>query len=157
IKVSKIIGVACQEEFFTIDPLPVGGKRTGAAEQLWLEERADCRRLSTRGNVVTYHIRQVVKVDEDLVDTRAAERVEPDVKQGPVIDNHHALRDSIGNRPQAAADSSGEQEGLHVPALRTTPRARIRALASASTPSRPSMLSSHAAYAATDSTGVCRG
>ena len=43
------------------------------------------------------------------------------------------------------------------PAFRTTPRARIRAFASASTPSRPSMPLSQAAYAATESAGVRRG
>ena len=40
------------------------------------------------------------------------------------------------------------------PAFLTTPRARIRASASASTPSRPSMPLSHSAYAATESAGA---
>ena len=43
------------------------------------------------------------------------------------------------------------------PARRTTPSARIRASASASTPSSPSMPFSHAAYAATESAGGTLG
>ena len=34
-----------------------------------------------RGKVAAHHVRQVVQVDEDLVDARAVERVEPDVEQ----------------------------------------------------------------------------
>src|SRR5207253_10075545 len=107
-----------------------------------------------RGDVAAYYIGQVMQVDQDFIDARAVERVKPDIEQRPVADAHHALRGDIGDRPQAAADSRGEEKGLHASALRTTPRARIRAFASASTPSRSSMPSSHAAYAATDSTGV---
>ena len=123
----------------------MASERAGAAEQLRLEDRADRRRPVARGKVAAYHVRQVVQVDQDLVDTRAVERIEPDVEQGPVADDQHALRGGVGDRPQAAADSRGEEEGLHASAFRTTPRARIRAFASASTPSRPSMPSSQAA------------
>src|SRR6266536_927880 len=95
-----------------------------------------------------------MQVHQDLVHARAVERIEPDVKQRLAAHVKHALRGDIGDRPHAAADSRGEKESLHAPALRTTPRARIRAFASSSTWSRPSMPRSHAAYAATDSAGV---
>src|SRR5262249_44498276 len=149
--------VARQEELFTVDPPPVGEERAGAAEQLWLEEGADRRRRRTRGKVAAHHVRKVMEVDENLVDSRAAELIEPDVEQGPAVDDQHALGGCIGDRPQAAANPPGEQEGLHASASRTPPRARIRASAPASPPSRPSMPSSQEAYAATDWTGVCRG
>ncbi len=97
------------------------------------------------GKVATYHLRQVMQVDEDLTDTRAVERVEPDVEQGTAAEDQHALRGGIGNRPEPAADSRAQEEGLHAPAFRTTPRARIRAFASASAPSRPAMPPSQAA------------
>src|SRR5262249_15611282 len=126
-------------------------------EKLRFEERADRWRPGTRGEVAPHHVRQVVQVDEDLVNTRAIERVEPDVEHGLSVYGQHALRGGIGDRPQAAANPRGEKERLHVPAFRTTPRARIRAFASASTPSRPSMPLSQAAYAATESAGVCSG
>src|ERR1700704_3494444 len=106
---------------------------------------------------MTYHVGQVVQVDQDLVDTRPVERVKPDIEQGLAINSHHALRNGVGDRPQPAAHSGGEQEGFHPPAFRTTPRARIRAFASVSTPSRPSIPLSQAAYAATESAGVRRG
>src|SRR5262245_11986269 len=157
IEIRDVVGVARQEELFTVDPPPVGEERAGAAQQLRLEVGADRGRRRTRGKVAAHHVRKVVEIDENLVDSRAAELVEPDVEQGPTVDDQHALRGCIGDRPQAAADTRGEQEGLHASAFRTTPRARIRAFAPASTPSRPSMPSSQAAYAATDSTGVCRG
>src|SRR6516225_5255265 len=107
--------------------------------------------------MTAYHVRQVVQVYQDLVDARPVERVKPDIEQGPAVDRHHALRHGVGDRPQPAAHAGGEQEGFHTPAFRTTPRARIRVFASASTPSRPSMPLSQAAYAATESAGVRQG
>ena len=68
---------------------------------------------------------------------------------------HFGMVSVMGLQP--TADARGEQEGLHVRDFLTTPRARIRALASASTPSRPSMPLSHSAYAATESAGVRLG
>ena len=127
------------------DPGPVGLERAGAAEQFRFEERAHGRRPDPVVEVAAHHVRQVVQVDEDLVDARAVECVEPDVEHRLAVDGHHAFRDRVGDRPQPAAHPGGEQESLHVAAFLTTPRARIRASASASTPSRPSMPSSHAA------------
>ena len=75
---------------------------------------ADRWRSGARGKVSADDIRQVVEVDEDFVDPRAVKRVEPDVKQGPVIDGQHAFRDGVRDRPQPAADSRREQEGFHL-------------------------------------------
>src|SRR6516165_1960106 len=98
-----------------------------------------------------------MEVYQDLVDARRVEGVEPDIEHWPVIDDQHALWGGVGDRPQPSAETGREEEGLHASILRTTPSARILALASASTPSRPSSFSSHAAYSATDSAGVRRG
>ena len=117
IEVREVVGVAGQEELFALDPLPVGDERAGAAEQFRLEDRADRRRPGARGEVAAHHVRQVMEVDQDLVDPRAVERVEPDVEQGPAADGQHALRGGVGDRPQPAADSRGEQEGLHASGL----------------------------------------
>jgi hypothetical protein len=59
------------------------------------------------GQVPLYHARQVVKVDEDLINTRTAELVEPDIQQRPAIDRHHAFRSGVRDRPQPAADPGG--------------------------------------------------
>src|SRR5690348_6259254 len=107
--------------------------------------------------MAAHHVRQVVQVDEDLVHSRPVERAEPDVVHRLAVDGAHACGNGVGDRTQPAADARGEQEGFHACVLRTTPRARMRALASASTPSRPSMPLSHSAYAATESAGVFLG
>src|SRR5689334_4002165 len=154
VEIREVVGIAGQEDLFAVHPLPVGGERTRAAQQLRFVERPNRREPLIPGQITAYHVRQVVQVEEDLVDTGPVERVKPDVKQGPTVDVQHALRGDVGDRPQAAADPGREEKRLHASALRTTPRARIRAFASVSTPSRPSMPSSHSAYAATDSVGV---
>src|SRR5690348_11468620 len=154
VEIGEVVGVADQEHLLTIYPGPVGGERARAAEQFRFVGGAHGRRPGSRFEVVTHHIRKVVQVDEYFVHARPVERVEPDVEHRLAADGNHALGDGVRDRPQPAADAGGEQEGLHVPAFRTTPRARIRASASASTPSRPSMPLSHSAYAATESAGV---
>ena len=85
IEVREIVGVARQERLFAVDSPPVGEKRAGAPEQFWLEEGADRWRRGACGNVAAHHVWQVVKVDEDLIDTRTAERIEPDVEQRPFV------------------------------------------------------------------------
>ena len=133
VEVGEVVGVAGQEHLLPVDPVPVGGERARAAEQFRLEDRAHRRRPGPPGYVVTNRIGQVVEVDQDLLDACRIERVEPDIDQGPAVDGHHALRDGVGDRPQAAAHARGEEKSLHVSAFRTTPSARIRALAWAST------------------------
>jgi hypothetical protein len=145
IEIGQVVGVARKEEFLPRHPLPVGGERSGAAKQFRLEERTDRRRLGTHGKVLPYHIRQVVKIDENLVDSGAVEGVKPDVEHWPVVDEDHALRNGVGDRPQPTPDPRGQEKCLHRLAFRTTPRASIRSFAAASTPSRPSMPSSHSA------------
>ena len=122
VEVREVVGVARQEELFVLDPGAVGQQRPGAAEQLRLEERADRRRSGALGQVAAHHLRQVVQVDEHLVDARRVEGVEPDVEQRAVVDDQHALRGGVGDRPQAGAEAGREEEGLHACVLRTTPK-----------------------------------
>src|ERR1700722_240384 len=99
----------------------------------------------------------MVEVDEHLGDPRAGEGVEPNVKEGAIADRYQALWRRVGDGPQPGSCSRRQQKGLHLAAFRTTPSARIRALASARTPSSPPIPSSQDAYAATESAGVRLG
>src|SRR6185312_936062 len=154
VEIREVVSVTGQEHVVLANPVPAGGKRARAAEQLRLKDRTYSRRPITRGEVTAHHVWQVMEVDENLVDTCGVERLEPDIDQGPPVDDYHAFRHSVGDGPQPAADAGSEQESLHGVVLRTTPRARMRASASASTLSRPSIPLSQAAYAATESAGV---
>ena len=70
----------------------LASQRARAAEQIRLEHRADRGWPSGVGQVAAHHVRQVMQVDQDLVDARPVERVEPDVEQRPAADGQHALR-----------------------------------------------------------------
>ena len=82
VEIREVVGVAGQEDLFTVDPVPVGERACRRCRAV--PARRTCARPAARlraGDVVAHHIGQVVEVDQDLVDAGAVERVEPDVEQ----------------------------------------------------------------------------
>ena len=155
VEVGQVVGVDRQEHVLVGDEVAVRAHRPGAAEQLRL--LATCTHGGpTRRPVGSHDGRQVVQVDQHLVDARprpahparcraAADPADPD----------HALGRRVGDRPQPGAEPGGQQERLHRDraAAGRRPSDRIFASASARTASSPGMPASHAAYSATDSSG----
>ncbi len=158
IELRKVVGIAGEEHLLAVDPVPVGGQRPGAAEQFRLEERADVGRRGPRGHMAAHDVGQVVEVDQDLVDARPVKayrarcRAAAGRRSATCISGWWSV---IGRRrlPSPAASRN---------AFTPRPSGRPRARASGrwprpARPSRPSIPLSHAAYAATESAGVCRG
>src|SRR6185437_378870 len=85
VEIREVVSVTGQEHVVLANPVPAGGKRARAAEQLRLEDRTYSRRPITRGEVTAHHVWQVMEVDENLVDTCGVERLEPDIDQGPPV------------------------------------------------------------------------
>ena len=63
--------------------------------------------------VVLHHVRQVMKVHQDLFHPSLGECIERNIEQRLVVDCQHALRGGVGEGSHSASDPGGKEEGLH--------------------------------------------
>ncbi len=136
----RLSALTTQEHVLVRDEVPVGAQSAGAAEQLRLVAEAHDRgRRSARPRAPRPRSARWCVLTSTSSTPAFGERVEPDVEHRPAADLDQALGRRVGDRAQPGAQPGREQEGLHAPAFRTTPSARICASASASTSSSPGM------------------
>ena len=88
----------------------VGNERAARAEQFRLVHQIDLCVPRRGGDMIPHARGQMVRVDQDALDPRAAQQIEPVVEQRAAVDRHKAFRGGGGDRPQSGAQASGKEQ-----------------------------------------------
>lgn len=110
--IGEDVGIQNPEGGIGIDPGAVGGKGSGRSQQLRFMHDQDIDRGIGPFEVALDLLRMSVKIEENVGDTGAGAELEPDIEQGLAANRHQALGQSIGERPQTGAMTSGQKEGF---------------------------------------------
>src|SRR5207245_9898641 len=61
------------------------------------------------------HVGEVMHVDDHLANSKVIQTRERDLQQGAAADFHQRLGTTVGKRPQARAQTGGQNHGFHLP------------------------------------------
>jgi hypothetical protein len=103
IDICQVVGITNQKTLVLCNEMPIPFKRSRASQENFLVRQAEPRSSAPIASEPLYSSREVVGIDQHLLDSVLTQEFEPDPQKRLGADRNEAFGQMIGNRTKTSA------------------------------------------------------